>query len=69
MQWQFYELADQLLDLAESALYYNAPVSDAQDAIEALASEVDDLIDEAKSTPTEEELACRFGGFECADCE
>lgn len=69
MQWRFYELADQLLDLAESALYHNAPVFDAQDAIEALACEVDDLIDEAKATPTEQELASKFGGFECVECD
>ena len=69
VQWQFFELADQLLETAESAIYYNAPVGDTQDALEALACEVDDLIDEAKATPTEQELASKFGGFECAECD
>ena len=69
VQWQFHELADGVLEIAESVIFGGAPLNDAQDALEALSCEVDDLVEEATATPTAEELACRFGGFECPDCD
>lgn len=69
VQWQFYGLADELLDVCESAIYYQAPLGDTQDRVEEIALEVEELIEAAKATPTEAELASKFGGFECADCE
>lgn len=68
-RWQFYETSDQLLEIMDSVLYYGANVSDARDAVEALRLELEDLIAEAQKTPTADDLACRFGGFECEGCE
>lgn len=67
--WQFNGLAEELLDVLDSVIYYNAPVNDAQEAVENISNELDELIDQATHTPTEAELACKFGGFECEDCE
>ncbi len=67
--WEFNDLAEELLDVLDSVIYYNAPVNDAQDAVEHLSYELEELIEQAKHTPTAAELACKFGGFECQDCE
>lgn len=77
VSWQFYELAEELLDIMDSVIYYGARPGDAQDAVEAVRIEVEDLIAEARQNyepegyeaPTAESLACRFGGFECEGCE
>lgn len=69
VQWQFHELADGVLEIADSAIYGGAPLHDAQDALETLNNDLDDLIEEATTTPTAEDLACKFGAFECLDCD
>jgi hypothetical protein len=50
-------------------VFNNAPVEEAQDAINHIAEELDNLIEQSTLTPTAQELACKFGGFECQDCE
>jgi hypothetical protein len=67
--WQFDDLSEQLIDVVDAVLFSNAPVDEAQDAINHIAEELDCMIEQATLTPTAQDLACRFGGFECEDCE
>lgn len=68
-RWHFEDLTDQILDVADAVVFCNAPVSEAQEAICNIADELDCLIEQSKLTPTEQDLACKFGGFECEGCE
>lgn len=67
--WQFDDLTNELLDVVDAVLFNSAPVEEAQDAISHIAEELDCLIDQTTHTPTAQDLACRFGGFECQECE
>lgn len=67
--WQFNDLTNQLLDVVDAVLFSNAPVEEAQDVINHIAEELECLIEQTTLTPTAQELACKFGGFECEDCE
>lgn len=68
-RWQFDDLSNELIDVIDAVLFDNAPVEEAQDAINHIAEELDNLIEQSTLTPTAQELACKFGGFECQDCE
>lgn len=68
-RWQFDDLSNELLDVIDAVVFNNAPVEEAQDAINHIAEELDSLIEQSTLTPTAQELACKFGGFECQDCE
>ena len=68
-RWQFDDLSNELLDVIDAVVFNSAPVEEAQDAINHIAEELDSLIDQTTHTPTAQDLARRFGGFECQDCE
>jgi hypothetical protein len=44
-RWQFDDLSNELLDVIDAVVFNNAPVEEAQDAINHIAEELDSLIE------------------------
>lgn len=69
IEMEMHSLGDELLEVADSVIYLGASPHDAQEAIDHIQDDLDEAIAESKRTITAEELACKFGGFECEECE